>query len=830
MAANTKSVKELVAANRELNEYYAEQAQHSSALLDSAKKRAALEEQIANNAATLAELKKKASQGDKAAVAAVKELEAEQQKLIASLEKINNRLKTGNKLRQELNSQLKIGLRYLMDSDKVIKSTILSLGMAGSKADAMRASFEQSAGYMGRLGGSVGDVGIVMQGFADGTGKARAMTESMVEDVAQIGYGTGLGIEQATKLGAQFEFMGLDARRTVEYVQGVVDTSERMGVNTTKILKDITGNFKKLSTFTFQGGVKAYGEMAVSAEKTRVSMETALNVAEATRNLEAVIELGANLQVMGGEFAKMDPFEWLYTVRNEPDKLNEKISQMTTGMYTFKKNSEGVFEKFISPADRDRLSSVAKSLGISNEEMFEIAQKRLDLNKINQDMAGLGLTGREKELIEGAAFFNSTSGKYQVELAGSMRDISSLTKSQAESFAIEQVSLEKRAEEAMNFEKAFKATIEELKSALLPILKTINKALAAAREFLRPAIDWLQKGDQAWLKVAGMFITAGLLWKGLLMPLAGRIGASTVGRVGSAVRGTRGLSSAIPAAGKGASGLAMQRAGIGAGAAGKGLGAARMGAGGMAAGIGVGIMLAGKGIKTMAEGMKELDGTQIWALPATMLALAASFWALTPAIAAAGGAGGVGAVGLLALGAAVVGIGFGINLATKGIGEMAIGIGTMIEKAGESEGSLFKMAGGIVAMAGAMALFTVGGLGLPVFLATMGAITVGALASARMASNMEKMGTAMKGSKDDWVAVQNAIESISKANFRGGGVLADIAKLMKQPLKVQFADREVAIVSNITMEMDGDKIFQKSYRPTARIERDEAAKAGQATG
>ena len=86
MAANPKSVKELVAANRDLNEYYAEQAKHSTTLLNSAKKRAAIEEQIANNAATLAELKKKASQGDKAAVAAVKELETEQQKLISSLD------------------------------------------------------------------------------------------------------------------------------------------------------------------------------------------------------------------------------------------------------------------------------------------------------------------------------------------------------------------------------------------------------------------------------------------------------------------------------------------------------------------------------------------------------------------------------------------------------------------------------------------------------------------------------------------------------------------------------------------------------------------------
>ena len=829
MAADKKSVNELVAANRELNQYYAEQAQHSSSLFDSAKKRAALEEQIANNARTLAELKQKIAQGDKSAVAAVKELEAEQQKLIASADKLNRQLKITKTLRQELNAQLKIGWKYLMESDKAIKSTILSLGMAGSKADAMRASFEESAGYVAHLGGGLGDVSTIMQGFADGTGKARAMTESMVSDIAEIGYGTGLGIEQATKLGAQFEFMGLDARRTNEYVQGVVDTSERMGVNTTKVLKDITNNFKKLSTFTFQSGTKGFAAMAVSAEKTRVSMETALNVADATRNLESVIELGANLQIMGGEFAKMDPFEWLYTVRNEPDKLNAKISEMTTGMYTFKKNSEGVFEKFISPADRDRLTSVAKSLGISNEEMFEIAQKRLDLNKINQDMAGLGLTGREKELIEGAAFFDSKTGKYQVELAGRMEDISSLTKTQAAAFEVEQVSLKKRAEEAMTFEKAFKATIEELKATLLPLLKQVNSVLGWAREHISPMIESLTSGSHPWLKVGALLLTAGTLLKAASIGFGG-VAAGLKHRVASGVAGKT-AGSLIPAAGtKGASGLAMQRAGIGAGAAGKGAGISKAGTGAAAAGIGLGIMLAAKGIGEMAEKMALLDKTQIWALPVTVAALSLSFFALAPAITAAGAAGTVGSLGLLAIGAAMVGIGFGVNLATKGIGQMAEGIGSMIEKAGESEGSLFEIAGGIAAMAGAMALFTVGGLGLPVFLATMGAITVGALASARMASNMEKMGTAMKGSKDDWVAVQNAIESISKANFRGGGVLADIAKLMKQPLKVQFADREVAIVSNITMEMDGDKIFQKSYRPTARIERDEAAKAGQATG
>lgn len=828
MAADKKSVQELVAANRELNEYYAEQAKHTSSLLNSSKQRAAIDEQMANNARTLAELKQKAAEGDKDAVKAIKQIEAEQQKLIGSTEKHNRQLRITKTLRQELNAQLKIGWKYLMESDKAIKSTILSLGMSGSKADAMRASFEASQGYVAHLGGSLSDTAAIMQGFADGTGKARAMTESMVSDIAEVGFGTALGIEQATKLGAQFEFMGLDARRTNEFVQGVVDTTERMGVNTTKVLKDVTTNFKKLSTFTFQSGVKGFAAMAVSAEKTRVSMETALNVAEATRGLEEVIELGANLQVMGGEFAKMDPFEWLYTVRNEPDKLNAKISEMTTGMYTFKKNSEGIMEKFISPADRDRLSSVAKSLGISNEEMFEIAQKRLDLNKINQDMAGLGLTGREKELIEGAAFFDSKTGKYQVELAGRMEDISTLTKNQAAAFEVEQVSLKKRAEEAMTFEKAFKATIEELKSALLPLLKQVNSVLGWAREHISPLVEKLTSGDKAWLKVGLTLLAAGTLWKsvGILM---GGVAGGLKHRVASGVAGKT-AGSLIPGKGPGSSGLALQRAGIGAGAAGKGAGISKMGTGAAAAGIGAGIMMAAKGIGEMAEKMAMLDKTQIWALPATVLALAAAFWAMSPAIVAVGTAGSAGALGLLALGAAVVGIGFGINLATKGIGTMAEGLGSMMESSKGAGEDMMQVGVGILAMASAMALFGVGALGLIPFAITMKTIAKHSEAISNVGDAFSQIHAVMSGSKDDWIAIEQAVKNIAGVNVRGGGMLTELANLLKKPLKVEFADKQVAIVSNITMEMDGDKIFQKSYRPSARIARDQEAKEGQGAG
>ena len=238
--ADKKTTQDLIALNKDLNKEYDIALTKAKSLLNTKKADAVQTDRIATNQRLINELKTRSAQGDADAAKALSSLEATQRKLIAGQEKQIKNQQRRKTLQNEINSQLKIGLRYLMDSDKAIKSTILSLGLSGAKADSMRASFEDSAGYMARLGGSVADIGTIMQTYADETGKARAMSASMVEDVTAIGMGTGLGIEQAAKLGAQFEFMGFDAKSTMEYVQGVVDTSERMGVNTTKVLKDVS--------------------------------------------------------------------------------------------------------------------------------------------------------------------------------------------------------------------------------------------------------------------------------------------------------------------------------------------------------------------------------------------------------------------------------------------------------------------------------------------------------------------------------------------------------------------------------------------------------------
>jgi hypothetical protein len=829
MTNDPKTAKELIELNKQLNLLVDSQINKSKGLLNNDEARALQAEKIANNQKLINELKSKILELDEDERKLLDELINEQREIQKTEKETVKTLKAQEESRRRINNiigeanrQLKAGWQYLMQSDKVIKSTILGLGMSGIKADLMRQSFEQSAGLVARLGGSLEDIGNIMTGYADETGRARALSADMVKDITAIGKGTGLGIEGATKLGAQFELMGFDAKSTMDYVQGVVDTSERMGVNTTKVLKSVNDNFKRLNTYTFQQGVKGMAQMAEYAEKFKVDISSALDAADISRTLEGAIELTAKLQIMGGEFAKTDPFQMLFLARNDPAKFAEKIGDMTKGIVTFRKMADGTFEKFISPADRDRLASVAKSLGISVDQMTQMAERQADIQKMRQQMAGMGLDKREKELIEGAAIMNKATGRFEVQIGTHMKDISTLTKDQADAFAKQQVSLQERAKQAQTFDEAFKATIMELKASLLPILKAVNGVLTAVRPYVIQFTEWISKGPVGWLKVGGMFMAAGVLWKGILQPLAGKIGKATVGKLASKIGGTA-VAETGEIAGKGG-GFLGKTGGKAMAGAGAGIGAAALG-------VGAGIGAAAAGISLLANAMSKLDDKKIEALKSIVKTLG---WfvgggaAIAAVIMAFGAASTAAAPGLLAFGGAITLIGAGIGIAAAGIGVMGMGLAKLVEAskgAGEDMPKVALGIAGIAASMGAATLALPGAIGMTLAVASIGRH---APAIATVGESLEKIKLSLSGSKEDFVAVKEAIESIGKVNIKGGGAIADLANMLRKPLQVEFAQGRVNLVNDITLNLDGQKFMKKAYDAKIAIQKHEEVRTGKA--
>ncbi len=825
--SNKQTIEEL----RQLNALLEQQKTLALALGNLEQARASQTEITANNEKIINELKTKGTDLTEEELKLLRQVEGKQKDINDAVRKeVENRQKVVNVL-GFFTAQLKKGWEYLQASDKVIRQTILNLGMSGTKAELMRQSFEQSAGFVTRLGGTLEDIQSIMTGYADETGRARVMSEQMLKDITAIGKGTGLGVEQATRLGAQFELMGFDAKSTMEYVQGVVDTSERMGVNTTKVLKNVNDNFKRLNTYTFQQGVKGFAQMAMYAEKFRMDINQALNAADVARSLEGAIDLAAQLQVMGGEFAKTDPFELLFLSRNDPAKFTEKIADMTKGVVSFRKMADGTFEKFISPADRDRLAAVAKSMGMEASELTQIAERQAEIQRMRQQMAGMGLSAKEKELIEGAAIFNKETGRFEVQVAGQMKDVAALTKEQANAFAKERVSLEDRAKQALTFDETFKATINSLKSALLPILHAVNGLLTK----LQPIADWMSKfagSSGGWIKAGGILLSAAIAWKAANQGIANWIKTGSVlgrekpGKAAGGIRTFLGGGTATPTGAPAAGGAG---AGGGGGISGKALAGAGAGVGLAAAGVGAGIGAAAAGISLLAKAMSGLDEKQAETLKSIVKTIG---WfvvggvAVAAAIMAISVAAGASAGPLMAFGGAVALIGAGIGIAAAGIGFMGMGLAKLVESSKGAGSEMPKVALGVAGITAAMMGANLALPGMFGIMTTIKSIGKNAPALATVGDSFKSIKAVLSGSREDFIAVQNAVESISKANVRGGGMFADLANILNKPLRVEFAEGRVAMVNDITLSIDGQKFMQKAYNVNLAVQKHEAVRHG----
>jgi hypothetical protein len=166
---------------------------------------------------------------------------------------------------------------------------------------------------------------------------------------------------------------------------------------------------------------------------------------------------------------------------------------------------------------------------------------------------------------------------------------------------------------------------------------------------------------------------------------------------------------------------------------------------------------------------------------------------------------------MLALGAAVLMIGGAIGIAATGIGYMGKGLAEMFNSVKGNEDAFLKVAAGIGGLS--LALGTAGITAVPAALGL--SFAIGRIA--KHAESINKVGEAfanikavMSGSKEDFIAVENAIKSISNMNMGNGGMLAELATLLKAPLKVEFVQNSIPIKNNITLELDGKMLLNKS--------------------
>jgi hypothetical protein len=360
----------------------------------------------------------------------------------------------------------------------------------------------------------------------------------------------------------------------------------------------------------------------------------------------------------------------------------------------------------------------------------------------------------------------------------------------------------------MTFDKEFTATIEEFKTMALPLLKCFNDLLRGFQQF------------PMWSRI-GIIIMAGAVAIGTALTVGVKLLTSGLTSVFTGFLARLKATLATSSIGGGAGGSIGKKGGalskIG-------------GAAGGALAVGGAFLAASYGITMIADSFKELDQSQLDGITKTIITMGIAIPASILAISFAAEVGAVG-LGVLALtfgsvALAAMGIGKGIEFATNGLSNMfSLLTPTSAESISNISWGIGKIGMGLSKFGKPLAI--AGILGFTGFLSSL-SLNKGNI------ERLTNLATAISGSVDGFKEFSNAIDKVTVSNndsmvkelralvndlnnMKVSNPFADLKELLSKPLQVEFADKNVGMVVNISSIMDGKVMAKNIYPHLAKL-------------
>ena len=491
----------------------------------------------------------------------------------------------------------------------------------------------------------------------------------------------------------------------------VVHSTAEMGLNMSAVESSLRENIGLMNRLHFKDGINGLTKLVQVSERFRLNISEIASLSEKVFRPEGAIELAANLQMMGGEFARLgDPLTLMYRARNAPEELAKSIGKAAAESAIFNKET-GKFE--MSALELDRLRQIAEVTGMSIETLTQ-ASKRAAQELQIQGQVGFGISDKDLSLINSFAEFDAKSGAFQVRMpTGQMVAVKDLTKTQMETLRQQKTSLEERAKQAQSFDEAFKNLIETAKATFLPLVQVLNNLISP----LQGAAKWLSEFAKEYPKlgmaltatIIGAFSGGALLLKGaaisigdffkkkgsdLAQKITGFSGKMDKGETPSPTSKQGGFMDKL---------LKVNPKQL-------------LALGGAFVLIGTGVAIAAAGLSKFVGAFKDLSPEQTEAansallgfgvaLGAVMVGLLA-FSAMAPAL-------GIGVGVLLAFGGAVTLIGAGVGIAALGISQLVSAFGMLDPtQVASIAGSFALLSGSFLSLTAALPAIAVATLGI----------------------------------------------------------------------------------------------------------------------
>ena len=409
------------------------------------------------------------------------------------------------------------------EMEKSSRSAAIETGMSVKRMHQFRRVAAESASEMARVGLGAEVAGQMQKAFSDETGRQVMLSKKALIQMGQLSKRTGIGAEEMATFAGEMESFGMSSTGAAAMLESIADMSDKAGVNTQKVMKEVQKNLSLVNKFNFKGGVKGLAKAVAYTQKMKLEMSDVASFAEKVYRPEGAIDAAANLQVLGGEMSKLgDPMKMMYEARNNPEEFAKSIVSATGAVAVFNKKT-GEFE--VNGMQLDRLREAADATGIPLENLVKTAKQS---SKISMFADALKIKGDDRAMLEGMMEADG-GGAFVVDASGQKQYLKDLTASQQQQLANEITARGESADREIEIQSTQELVMNELKAVMAKLLPsmvelddTIRGPLVNAIRQLGEYIDRLL-GLAPWvgklIVAIGAFIMAWPLISAVLSPL-----------------------------------------------------------------------------------------------------------------------------------------------------------------------------------------------------------------------------------------------------------------------------------------------------------------------
>lgn len=384
--------------------------------------------------------------------------------------------------------------KYWTDNMKAVRTSEKSMGVLSTQTEVYRQNLYQASFFAADLGYHLSDLVDMQLAYSEGLGRTISLRQDEIALMSGVAAGSNQSLQDIGELTQEMANLGINTERATNFFNKLGIDARKKGLVTSKVFEKFNTLLKEGNKYQFKGGIEGMQKLVMLSEKFKLELDTVAGFSDKVFDIEGAIEMGAQLQVLGGEWAQIsDPMQLMFKARNDMTGLGEDIVKAASNMATFNENTEA-FE--IPSLQLARMKGLAEFSGMSVDQLKDLAIQAKKVSQISLEMDS-SVPDDIREFVTSTAKFGKDG--ITVDFNGKTIPVKQLGGYVSELRAVltDKQTFEEKAKMAQLFDERIDNLFIKAKTILYPLVESLDRNI---EPLLSGMVDWINKNSKVILE------------------------------------------------------------------------------------------------------------------------------------------------------------------------------------------------------------------------------------------------------------------------------------------------------------------------------------------